>query len=962
MNELFRYLMLRPAQAASPADADGLSESTIVKNAVAGRGDVLAVAEAAAKEFANSDQLLRDPSTLTLSKLAGAVADAVAAGPVSRQDVESLSGSLTDRALESLVDDEAFRSERKRLADTLASMKLLSSSLDLDAPELVRLETGYDVLARAAGGEATLARRVVALPPALSRMAAPLSNPPSPPAPPAQPPSDDLREFRARIERLDTAIAELSRLSARDFAKPVRQEARVEVPAVATPAAAPAGNAALRVAARRSPRAVSPPVMGVASVGQKVAQPWLLETRAQQALSAPVRGLLDGLGVSAQNTGLPRMLTALHDEKMRTLSGDGALLLGASLIKTSASQIGRLGTSFVHSNESDLVGKPAAPLPTGRGKVKPVGVGDLLLVKQHVLRYEGGEVAHVENVLRTEKLSRETRRLERTEQTTATDRESLKEEQRDTQTTERFSLARETADTIKRDSEFKAGVQVSASYGPFIEVKANAGYASSSASQSSSRQATDFSKDVVARSVSRIVERIHEYRSTTSLLEFEERYAHGFDNTTGGGHVAGVYQWVDKVLQAQVYNYGKRLLFDVILPEPSTAYVVAQARNSAEGSKLIKPEPFELPASAITEANYQTLALAYEVTGLEPPPAPWRMIAKSWENVNPNAPHESAKAEILPIDEGYQAKYVLSQWNYSVYPGASLVIMVGTTFDSLSDAAGYRDLNEEVNGLPISLLAAYGVRSYAVNFEIFCERTPRAFTQWQLKTHAAILQGSIAKRAAYERALAEARAAAGVAIQGRNPLYNERIVETEMQKQALSLLTGQHFDGFGALELSGEGYPQPALARAEQQSPYIRFFEQAFEWEHQIYFFYPYFWGLKKAWGRRALLDDVDPLFADFLRAGAARLVFPVRPGFEAAVVHYLETGEIWNGGVPPDITSSQYVPIIKEIQEAQGAPQGEVPVGEPWLVRLPTTLVKLRANDDLPKWKKVGEDWQPDE
>jgi hypothetical protein len=27
--------------------------------------------------------------------------------------------------------------------------------------------------------------------------------------------------------------------------------------------------------------------------------------------------------------------------------------------------------------------------------------------------------------------------------------------------------------------------------------------------------------------------------------------------------ISGVYQWVDKVLQAQVYNYGKRMLFDI---------------------------------------------------------------------------------------------------------------------------------------------------------------------------------------------------------------------------------------------------------------------------------------------------------------------------------------------------------------------------------------------------------------
>jgi hypothetical protein len=28
--------------------------------------------------------------------------------------------------------------------------------------------------------------------------------------------------------------------------------------------------------------------------------------------------------------------------------------------------------------------------------------------------------------------------------------------------------------------------------------------------------------------------------------------------------------------------------------------------------------------------------------------------------------------------------------------------------------------------------------------------------------------------------------------------------------------------------------------------------------------------------------------------------------------------------------------------------------------VRLPTTLVRVRPNDDLPAWQKVGETWEP--
>ena len=89
----------------------------------------------------------------------------------------------------------------------------------------------------------------------------------------------------------------------------------------------------------------------------------------------------------------------------------------------------------------------------------------------------------------------------------------------------------------------------------------------------------------------------------------------------------------------------------------------------------------------------------------------------------------------------------------------------------------------------------------------------------------------------------------------------------------------------------------------------------------------------------------------------------PVRQGFEVALTHYLETGEIWNGeGEPPVINSPLYVPIITEIQERTGASQGEIAVGDPWPTRLPTPLVILRSEDNLPEWERVdptGWEWQ---
>ena len=120
-----------------------------------------------------------------------------------------------------------------------------------------------------------------------------------------------------------------------------------------------------------------------------------------------------------------------------------------------------------------------------------------------------------------------------------------------------------------------------------------------------------------------------------------------------------------------------------------------------------------------------------------------------------------------------------------------------------------------------------------------------------------------------------------------------------------------------------------------------------------MYLFYPYYWGRKSNWLDRSQLQDVDPQFAEFLKAGAARVVLPVRPGFETAVAHFLDTGEIWDGADPPLLSSPLYVSIIQEIKERDLAPGVEVAQGDPWDVRLPTTLVRLRPDGSLPTWQK---------
>ena len=107
------------------------------------------------------------------------------------------------------------------------------------------------------------------------------------------------------------------------------------------------------------------------------------------------------------------------------------------------------------------------------------------------------------------------------------------------------------------------------------------------------------------------------------------------------------------------------------------------------------------------------------------------------------------------------------------------------------------------------------------------------------------------------------------------------------------------------------------------------------------YAFYPYFWGRKKNWVEIYRVDDVDPLFMSFLKAGFARVVVPVRPGYEGAALRYLADGSIWDGGSAPGIDDPMYVAIENDLKEPVSAVDPSI---EPWEITVPTSLTVLQC------------------
>src|SRR5262249_3594605 len=141
----------------------------------------------------------------------------------------------------------------------------------------------------------------------------------------------------------------------------------------------------------------------------------------------------------------------------------------------------------------------------------------------------------------------------------------------------------------------------------------------------------------------------------------------------------------------------------------------------------------------------------------------------------------------------------------------------------------------------------------------------------------------------------------------------------------------------------------------------VRWFEQAFEWENMAYVLYPYYWGRRTTWLDRLKLKVDDAMFLQFLQAGYARVVVPVRLGFEPAVQFYLNTGLPWLGGSLPRVGDGPQNPLYLDIaDEIRALTDGGEPnetvtaIGDPWEYSLPTQLVRLNADGSLPEWHRV--------
>lgn len=608
-------------------------------------------------------------------------------------------------------------------------------------------------------------------------------------------------------------------------------------------------------------------------------------------------------------------------------------------------------------------------VPSGFG-FKQIGVAEYLKVEQTVHCYLEGEVSHIENIMAREYREKSTRRLIRNEETATTESETEREQLTDTTTADRFEMQSEAAQVIQQSKDFSTQVNSSLSGGGTgyaFQINAGAAFSNSTAKEDSIRQAITEAREVTERALDRVVMRVREERIRKMTEEFEENNKHGFDNRRGDKHVVGVYRWVDKLYKNQIYNYGKRMMFEFMIPDPAKLHLLGMKIDSNEEYTELTPpvDPRTAPEmmmkdyTAVNETNAAFWAGFYnaEITSFpERNISVGKSLSGDYTNSNSNIEFFSLKEDIT-IPEGYKAisasVAINAVDNGHDANGKGVVVNVGSVkFDDTSKSAlvnttkTTKTISGFIDSVPLSATFA-NYFSGSVSATVNCVLTSEAENQWKQDTFKTIMDAYYEALAEYERKKAEEDAKA-VHIKDTNPGFYREIENIILRKNCISYLIDQNPNAKNTYgkDLSNKGnyfedYEIKVDKNLDEYASFVKFIEQAFEWNIISYSFYPFYWGPRSGWRGRYQFDESnDPTFRSFIQAGLARVIVTVTPGFEEAVQLYLTTGKIWNGGQVPVVGDKLFRDLIADVRTPTGEPQGKA-----WLSRVPTSLTILQAD-----------------
>ncbi|WP_428070719.1 hypothetical protein [Chryseobacterium gambrini] len=606
--------------------------------------------------------------------------------------------------------------------------------------------------------------------------------------------------------------------------------------------------------------------------------------------------------------------------------------------------------------------------------IKRLGVADYLKVVQSIHAYVPGEVSNIENVMASELRHKSSVARDYSEITDTTSKSQETEKISDTSKTSRTDMQTEVAKELDKQQSFNAHARFGKSGTWYFEVGAD--YANNTAQHDSTRQAVAKSQEITERAMERVLTKISEERVQKIIKEYTETNVHEFDNrgkvtetndadAAQPKHITGVYRWIDKKMKNQIYNYGVRTMFEFMVPEPSRLHRLAVAVAKAQvltapvdPRTAPSPKTMDSPKAA-TKELLQYWANIYGVTLTDLPNANLTVTSNVEIDLD-----NSATPRILPISipanyKAYEAEITYAFYNRFKKNSSWL------TFDNLKGGSQHIE-NPHRQGWLRSSYTSYGINivgDYNMQYagengttqvglvvKAKCTLSDAYMLQWATENFNAIIKAyeEAYKKFQEEQARldAEQKEKETEAKEKQGNFYRYMEHDT-LKHNCIAYLLQDYLNsntlGYESTNALNDNTKMDNFQvylndNLDQYAALAKFMEQAFEWEIMDYTFYPYYWANRKSWQEFYLTESMDPLFRSFLQAGMARIIVTVKPGFEAAVQFFMETGIIWNGGAVPVIGDPMYMSIVDEMRQPTGVPQGKY-----WITRVPTTLTILQ-------------------
>ncbi|MBK8684310.1 MAG: hypothetical protein IPN26_04630 [Bacteroidetes bacterium] len=243
--------------------------------------------------------------------------------------------------------------------------------------------------------------------------------------------------------------------------------------------------------------------------------------------------------------GIDSSISNKYDDLIFTLSEESNNLYQKVFNPSYASKKGVLeGGAFfslddIYSQTSDPaeIGGPIIN-PYKPCKVAPLGISDYRRVEAIWSRYEPGEIAHIENLLDGEYKDRETRHLRSMEETYTVETIKEKGSYPRFANYRKICFTKEASKIVQNDFEAKLDTYVKGNYGT-VNFGVSGGLSFSQSSSNSEMEASQYAREVIDRSVNRLIERTGK-RTIRIVEEFEEKNTHKLDNINGGQHKVGV--------------------------------------------------------------------------------------------------------------------------------------------------------------------------------------------------------------------------------------------------------------------------------------------------------------------------------------------------------------------------------------------------------------------------------------